>query len=110
MATSTTPQPDAADPPENPPRAWTLTTRQAVPFSLIRRECLVEFPEWHQTIPVRLSREFTRQTPEIRLFSRRPIGQFGRQTTNSLYFTLLPGNHETETGSLETASSSGESA
>ena len=25
MATSTTPQPDAADPPENPPRAWTLT-------------------------------------------------------------------------------------
>src|SRR5205814_7214539 len=27
MATSTTPQPDAADPPENPPRAWTLTSR-----------------------------------------------------------------------------------
>jgi hypothetical protein len=25
MATSTTPQPYAADPPENPPRAWTLT-------------------------------------------------------------------------------------
>jgi len=28
MATSTTPQPDAADPPENPPRAWTLTDRE----------------------------------------------------------------------------------
>jgi site-specific DNA recombinase len=26
MATSTTPQPYAADPPENPPRAWTLTS------------------------------------------------------------------------------------
>src|SRR5947209_19436025 len=25
MATSTTPQPDAADPPKIPPRAWTLT-------------------------------------------------------------------------------------
>src|SRR5947208_10957570 len=28
MATSTTPQPYAADPSENPPRAWTLTARQ----------------------------------------------------------------------------------
>src|SRR5438270_6099654 len=26
MATSTTPQPDAADPPKIPPRAWTLTS------------------------------------------------------------------------------------
>jgi hypothetical protein len=41
--------------------------REAVPFSLIQRECLVEFPDRHEKIPVRLTREFTRKTPEIRL-------------------------------------------
>jgi hypothetical protein len=56
-----------------------------------------------------LVREFIRRTPEIGLFSSRTKGRFGPQTTNSLYFTLLPGNCETETGSLETASSSRES-
>jgi catalase len=38
MATSTTPQPDAADPPENPPRAWTLTFTKAKIFSEIRKQ------------------------------------------------------------------------
>jgi hypothetical protein len=37
MATSTTPQPYAADPPENPPRAWTLTTGCTVTRQLIGR-------------------------------------------------------------------------
>src|SRR5258707_15896461 len=30
MATTTSPQPYVADPPENPPRAWTLTARHRV--------------------------------------------------------------------------------
>ena len=80
------------------------------PFSLIRREWLIEFPDRHEKIPVWLIREFICRTPEICLFSSRTRGRFGPQMTNSLYFTLLPGNGETETGSLETASSSGESA
>src|SRR5215468_2030213 len=78
--------------------------------SLITARTFSQFPDIAPAFPVHWCRELLWQPIENTRSSEAIESLLGENRGNSLYFSLLAGNREAETGSLETAPSSGESA